>query len=35
MTAFATISDDDGAGAPQQAEQLVAGHPARIYLHIC
>jgi hypothetical protein len=28
MTAFAAIGDDDGA--PQQAEQLTAGHSARI-----
>jgi hypothetical protein len=27
MTAFAAIGDDGGAGAPQQTEQLVAGHP--------
>jgi hypothetical protein len=26
VTAFATIGDNDGAGAPQPAEQLVAGH---------
>jgi hypothetical protein len=31
MTAFAAIGDDDLAGAPQQAEQLIAGHSARIY----
>jgi hypothetical protein len=34
MTAFAAIGDNDGTGAPKQAEQLVTGHPTRIYIHI-
>jgi hypothetical protein len=33
VTVFAAISDD-GPGAPKQAEQLVAGHPVRIYIQL-
>jgi hypothetical protein len=32
MTAFAEIGDDGRAGAPKQAEQLVAGHRAEYTL---